>query len=285
MFSMKRTSPVIALTALAVLAGAAPEADAQTWRTVQSSRQLWDRSAMDVNIRYGAGELTIGAAAPSMLYEMEMRYDEDSFRPLTEFDADARTLRLGTEGVHRGGIDMEEGSRAEILLSREIPLDVDLEFGAGEAEIELGGMRIERLEISTGASETTIRFSRPNPIVAERVSIEAGAAELDVIGLGNARARDIRFQGGVGSTTLDFTGNWTGNATASVQIGIGEVRLRFPRGLGVELRKSSFLTSFDSEGLTKRGNSYFSADWDTATHRITIDVNAAFGSIEVEWVG
>lgn len=276
--------PILALAALAALAIGAPAA-AQSWRTVQSSRQLLDRAPLDVHVRYGAGELTIGGAARSMLYEMEMRYDEDHFRPLTEFDRESRTLRLGAEGTHRRGFDIEEGSRAEILLSREVPLDLDLDFGAGEAEMELGGLMIERLEVSTGASETTIRFSELNPIVAERISIEAGAAELDVIGLGNARARDIRFQGGVGSTTLDFTGRWSVNATASVQIGIGELRLRFPRGLGVELRKKSFLTSFDSQGLTKRGDSYFSADWDTAAHRITIDVNAAFGSIEIDWVG
>jgi hypothetical protein len=276
---------ITALTGLLTIL-AAGAAEAQTWRTMESARQLRDREPTEVHIRYAAGELRVGAVEGAMLYEMEMRYDEENFRPLAEFDPDARHLHLGVEGARRRGrMDLEEGSRATIRLSREVPLDLDLDFGAGEAELELGGLRLRRLDVSTGASETTIRFGQPNPIQADRVSIEAGAAELDVIGLGNARARQIDFQGGVGSTTLDFTGSWAGNANASVQIGIGEVRLRFPRGLGVELRKRSFLSSFDGEGLVKRGNSYFSPDWETAAHRLTIDVNAAFGSIEVEWVG
>lgn len=265
---------------------AAGAAEAQTWRTMQSARQLWDREPTEIHIRYAAGDLRIGHTEGAMLYEMEMRYDEDHFRPLAEFDADTRRLRLGVEGTRRRGeMDLNEGSRATIGLTREVPLDVELDFGAGEADIELGGLRLRQLEVSTGASETSIRFGSPNRIRADRVTIEAGAAELDVVGLGNARARQIDFQGGVGSTTLDFTGSWGLDANASVQIGIGEVRLRFPRGLGVELRKRSFLTSFDGDGLVKRGDSYFSPDWETATHRLTIDVNAAFGSIEVEWVG
>lgn len=283
MHSKMITRGTITLAAVALLATAGA-AEAQTWRTVQSARQLLDRSALDVHIRYGAGELHLGPSSGSMLYEMDMRYDEDNFTPLTEYDASERTLRLGVEGRQRR-MDLDEGSRAVIGLSDQVPLDLDLEFGAGEAELDLGGMRLQNVEISTGASETTIRFGQPNPIEAERVRIEAGAAELQVIGLGNVRARNIQFQGGVGSTTLDFTGRWSRNATASVQMGIGEIRLRFPRGLGVELKKSSFLTSFDSQGLTKRGNSYYSPDWETAAHRITIDVNAAFGSITVEWVG
>lgn len=273
------------IASVGILALLSPgSAEAQSWRTMQSARQLWDRAPTEVHIRYAAGELRIGQADRGMLYEMDLRYDEDHFRPLVDFDGEARRLRLGVEGIEHG-MDLEEGSRAVIGLSPEVPLDLRLEFGAGEAEMELGGLRLRRLGVSTGASETLVRFGEPNPIEAERVRIEAGAAELDVIGLGNVRARRIEFQGGVGSTTLDFTGRWARNADASVHMGLGELTLRLPRGLGVELRQRSFLTSLDSQGLVKRGDSYFSADWETAPHRLTIEINAAFGSIDVEWVG
>lgn len=220
-----------------------------------------------------------------MLYQMEMRYDEDNFEPVTEFDADERLLRLGVKGKEgRRNLRLREGSHATIALSRRVPIDLDLDFGAGEADLDLGGISLRSLEISTGASETRVRFGAPNPVRAERVSIEAGAAELEVIGLGNARAERISFEGGVGSTLLDFSGAWDRSATASVQMGIGSVTLRLPRGLGVRVNKDSFLTSFDSQGLVKRGDSYFSPDWESATHQLTIDIDAAFGSIEVEWI-
>jgi hypothetical protein len=275
--------PLAVLGAGLVLAGAA---DAQTWRTVTSARQVWGTEPLDVHIRYGAGELNLKPADEPMLYQMEMRFDEENYAPLTEYDSEKRRLRLGVEGKEgRRSMRLREGSHATIALTRKVPLDLDLEFGAGEADIDLGGIALRRLDLSTGASETRIRFGERNPVRAEQIRIQAGAAELEVIGLGNTRAERFSFEGGVGSTLLDFSGEWDRSATASVEMGIGSVTLRLPRGLGVRVNKDSFLTSFDSQGLVKRGSSYFSTDWNTAAHRLTIDVDAAFGSIEVEWTG
>lgn len=276
--------PLALLGAGLLLAG---QAQAQSWRTVTSARQLFEKKPLDVEVQYGAGELTLAPAERPLLYRMEMRYDEDVMEPVTEYDARRGLLKLGTRGREgrKRGINFKDGSRATITLSREVPLDLHLQFGAGEASLNLGGLALRRLDVSTGASETRIRFDQPNTIPAERVSIEAGAAELEVIGLANTRAARIDFQGGVGATTLDFTGRWNHNATASIQMGVGSVVLRFPRGLGVQLNKSSFLTSFDSPGMVKRGNSFYSSNWEKAAHRLTLDVDAAFGSIEVEWVG
>lgn len=277
----RRAVPLAVFTAMLVLGG---DASAQTWRTITSARQVRDKEPVRVEIQFGPGELNLKPGSEPMLYQMEMRYDEERHSPVSEYDPEDRRLRLGIrdrDGDH--GIKNHKGSRATISLTRVVPLDLDLEFGAGEADIDLGGVALRTLELSTGASETSVRFGEANPVRAERVAIQAGAAELQVIGLGNSRAARFRFQGGVGSTLLDFSGKWDRSASASVEMGIGSVVLRFPRDLGVRLNKESFLTSFDSEGLIKRGNSYFSPNWDSAAHRLTIDVDAAFGSIEVEW--
>jgi hypothetical protein len=270
----------------AALAGAAP-ASAQSLTTMKSARQLWDEKPVAVSVEYGAGTLTVLPASKSMLYEMEVRYDPRQYTPVTDFDRDQRRLQLGVRSAEKGRnrIEGKEGSRASISLSREVPLDLTLQFGAGDADIDLGGMRLRKLDLSTGASETKLRFSAPNPISAQEVQLRAGAAELTVSGLGNARAEHLSFEGGVGSTTLDFSGEWNRNATATVQMGVGSVSLRLPRNLGVRINRSSFLSSFDAPGLVKRDGSYFSSNWDSAAHQLTVDVNAAFGSIDIEWIG
>lgn len=280
-----RLSAAALLAVLAALPSGAVQA--QEWRSITSARQVQDRSPLDVQIRYGAGELKLEPAESPMLYQMDMRYDERHFTPITAYDADARSLRLGTEGSdqRRRNVNVREGGHATIALTREVPLDLQLQFGAGEADIDLGGMALRRVSISTGASDTKVRFSARNPIVADQIRIEAGAASLEVSGLANTRAERFSFQGGVGSTMLDFSGEWTRSATASVQMGIGSVVLRVPRGVGVKVSRSSFLTSFDSEGLVKRGNNFYSTDWETATYQLDLSVNAAFGSIAIEWIG
>ena len=94
----------------------------------------------------------------------------------------------------------------------------------------------------------------------------------------------IEVNAGIGHIELGFTGDWRQNARVSVDMGLGSLVLRFPRGLGVRLVKDTFLTSLDSQGLVKRGDTYYSLDYDEAECQITVDVDAAFGSIRVVWV-
>jgi hypothetical protein len=283
---MRRMRMMLVACLPAILAGciSGSDAGAQTWRTLTTERQVQDREPLSVRIHYGAGRLEVVAAEAPTLYRMELRYDEDVVQPLAEYSREDRRVRLGVRSVEGRSFSRREGSTAKLQLTREVPLDLDLEFGAGKADLRLGGLQLRRLSVSTGASETTIDFDVPSPIAAERVSIEAGAADLKVTGLGNTGARTISFQGGVGSTVLDFTGGIRADTHLSVQMGVGSVTLRLPRSAGVRLNRSSFLTSFSGAGLERQGNSYVSSNWGSADRKLTIDINAALGSIDVQWV-
>ncbi len=286
-WGLSRRVPIIVVLGFAASLGAfaANPLEAQSRRTMTSERQVWDTSPLDVEIDYGAGRLELGPADSPTLYRMELEYDERAVEPTIEFNEARRTLRLGVRSVEgRGRRNVREGSSSSILLTREVPLDLDLEFGAGRAEIELGGLSLRNLTLATGASETRVSFGSTNVIAADQVRISAGAADLRVLGLGNARAREIRFMGGVGATVLDFGGAWSQDATASVEMGVGSVTLRLPRELGVRINRSSFLTSFTAPGMERDGNSYLTSNWGSALRHLTIDLSAALGSIQIEWI-
>lgn len=282
---MRKQNVVVALGLAAALAGSIiGPVSAQNWRTLTSARHLWDQEPVSVEIGYGAGELRIAPAEAPFLYQMEIRYDADKIEPEIDFDDDDNELALGIRSIRDGrSFDHLEGSSAAISLTREVPLDLDLEFGAGEAEIELGGISLRTLSLSTGASDTDISFSEPNRIIAEEIEIEAGAADLTVIGLGNTRAQRISFEGGVGATVLDFSGAST-NMNVSVDMGVGTVKLRLPRSHGIRINRDSFLSSFNAPDLQREGDSYYSENWAGSDRKLVIDISAAFGSIDVEWV-
>ena len=141
------------------------------------------------------------------------------------------------------------------------------------------------LHVSTGASQTLVDVTEPNPIRMEYVEFAAGAAEFTARRLGNLNAEHIIVDAGVGEVSLDFTGEWQDGAEVEIDMGLGALELRLPRGLGVSLEKDSFLTSLDAQGMVKRDDTYYSVDWDDAAHRVRISVDAAFGSIKVVWVG
>lgn len=256
----------------------------QSRRTVTMSRQVEDEQSVEVNVEYGAGRLSVGPAEAGVLYHMQLEYDEDAFEPLAEYQGSS--LRIGTEGLGRRirlGRDRTAGEM-ELALSRDVAMDLDMDFGAVRADIDLGGIPLTRLEIATGASQTLVDISEPNPETMSRASMDVGAAEFTVRNLGNFNTQEIEIDAGVGDIELGFAGDWRQNARVSVDMGLGSLVLRFPRGLGVRLETDTFLTSLDPQGLVKRGDEYYSLDYDESEYQITVDVDAAFGSIRVEWV-
>ena len=254
-------------------------------RTLTSSRQISGTEPMRVEVESGAGVLRVEPLDEGdLLYRMELRYDERHASPLTEFDGESRRLRLGLSGREGNSGRVRNSSRAEVALTREVPLDLALRFGAGEAMFDLSGLRIRSLNVETGASETVLRVDVPNPVRASLVEIKAGAAEVRATGLGNLRAERFVFQGGVGAATLDFGGAWEGDATADIDMGMGALFLRFPRDVGVRIDRSAFLSRFDGEGFSRRDGQEVSDNWDTASHHLTIDLDAALGSVEVRWI-
>lgn len=277
-----------AAAALVFAVGAVADgAAAQQMRSMTSARQLAGERTLDVEVQYGAGRLVVGPGAANLLYRMEMRYDSARWRPVTRYDRSRGKLALGVESARRTGRDDERAGRrdhASIALNPSVPTTLELEFGAGRADLELGGLSLRRVELSTGASETHVSFGRPNRVAAELVNIQAGAASVEVEKLGNARAERFEFKGGLGEATLDFTGAWSRSARATIEMGVGSVTLRLPRGLGVRVEKDSFLASFDAPGMTKRGNAWFSRDYDSARYKLDIAIDAAIGSIEIDWV-
>ncbi|MCH1571260.1 MAG: cell wall-active antibiotics response protein [Longimicrobiales bacterium] len=258
-------------------------AEAQEWRTVTMSQQLERNEEIRVQVEYGAGRFTVRSVDEGLLYRMNLRYDEDSFVPVAELSGDR--LRLGVESLGRSvRMRNRQAGELELELARGIPIDLDLEFGAVKADIDLAGLALTDLDLSTGASESLITASEPNPVPMGTASFEAGAAEFHVTQLGNLNAERIEMDAGVGSITLGFGGRWKQDARVSIDMGLGSLELRIPEGLGVRLRKDSFLTALDSEGLIKRGDVYESLDFEDADYRIVIDLDAAFGSVTVVWI-
>jgi len=259
-------------------------AQAQNRRTVTMSRQVEGEQVLDVHVRYGVGRFSVGPAEAGILYRMQIEYDEDVFEPLAEYRGSRLTIGTESVGRHRWfGRDRTAGEM-ELELSREVPIDLNMDFGAVRAEMDLGGIPITRLEIATGASQTIIEISELNPEPMSRAKMDVGAADFTVRDLGNLNTELIEIDAGLGEIDLDFGGDWQQDARISVDMGIGSLVLRFPRGLGVRLEEDTFLTSFDSEGLVKRGDAYYSLDYDEAEYQITVDIDAAFGSIRVAWM-
>lgn len=279
-----RSGRVRSTILVALLSAAASSAvHAQSMRSVTMSRQLEDNSEVQVSVEYGVGRFSVRSVSKGLLYRMNLRYDEDRFEPVAEYTG--HSLDVGLESIRRSRMrgDWESGE-LHLELARGVPMQLDLEFGAVHAELDLGGLALTDLDLSTGASESTIDISEPNRARMRQARFEVGAAEFTVQHLGNLNAEQIEVDAGVGSLVLWLDGEWQRDAHLNIDMGLGALELRIPEGLGVQLHKQSFFTALDSEGLVKRGDTFESLDWSTADRRVTIDLDAAFGSVRVVWI-
>jgi len=276
------------LLAIPLMLGAA-DASAQSMRPFSTFRQWHGETRLAARLEYAAGALRVGAGHADELYRMDLSYDEERFVPLSDFDASGGAVTLGVAAEGRGGVRVVSQNQlrqsAGVAFSPKADLALDVELGAVDGELDLGGLRISELDVSAGASRATVRFSTPNGTRCRSANLRAGAAQLSVLGLGNSRCDRIAFEGGVGKVTLDFGGAWTSNSKVEVTMALGELTLRLPRQVGVSVTLDKFLSSFDPEGLERRGTSYRSSGYEQAARQLDIDISTAGGAVKVEWSG
>lgn len=306
---------LVGLLLAPLLAVRAATLQAQEWSEFRSARQSHSiTESFALEIVYGAGVLEIEPAAGELLYDLRMTYDSRKFKPVRRWDlTDGRArLKVGlttagdggdwiealsSEDVDDGDFDPElsfnlgdlreldeSSGTLRLRLGQRLPTDLKLTIGAAKSKIELGGVVLSRFEITTGASDTELSFSTPNPIRMAELVIRVGAAEIRTQGLGNARFERFELKSGVGDVVLDFTGAWDGNATGTIRMGIGSLKLRLPADLGVWIRKSTFLTSFTAPGFRKVDDGYRSPSWAGAEHHFELQLDTALGAIDVELV-
>jgi hypothetical protein len=270
------TARALRLVAAAV-AIAAP-ARAQHWRTLDASRQLRDTSALVVRVAYGAGKLDLKPSTGSSLYQMNLKYDGDRTEPIAEYDSAAHTLSLGvrSHGMKLSGGESEAGALNAELSSR-VPMDLTLELGAVQADVQLGGLRLTDLSLKGGAAEITLRFDVRNSERLRSMSLDVGAAEVKVVRAGNSGVERVRANVGVGALDLDLGGAATHDVDITANVAMGDFTLHVPQEAGVYVDASTFLASFEKAGLVKRGDGWYTPNFDTAAHRVRVHVRAVLG--------
>lgn len=272
---------VAGLCTTLIVAGATP-GHAQDWSELTRSRGIAGEESLDVRVEYAAGQFEVRAGEEGRLYRVYLRYDENTIRPEVEYQ-DGR-LEISVEG-NGDGVRMRGGQEARLRLHlpRSVPTDLKLKFGAVRADMDLGGIPLTGLRLSTGASESTIRVSEPNRASIERVQMEVGAASFQARELGNLNASRIDVEAAVGDVTLDFSGEWRTDARVSVSMGLGSLSLHFPAEVGIRVEKSGFLSPFNPQGLERRGDTWFSPGFEGARRKVMVDLDATLGNIELTW--
>jgi len=190
---------------------------------------------------------------------------------------------LGVEELE-GGAAFQRGSWT-LGFPDELPLRLDVELGFGSGTFDLSGLPIKDLNISSGAGDLTIDFATVNPVVVDNITIEAGVSTFAGRRLGNANFRQLRFQGGVGAYTLDFSGELTGETAVEAEVGLGMLTIIVPEAIGARVQfDRNWISNLDlAPDFTDTGeNEFTSQNFDNALGRITFRLDASLANVRIQ---
>lgn len=266
---------------LALAAALATPAAAQSWRTLDVSRQPRDTAPLQMRVSYGAGRLAVRAASTPALYAMQLSYDAERVSPLDSYDAVQHTAHLGVTGRHASMPGEDAKAQMRLDLSRAHLLDLVLELGAVSADVNLSGLRVDRLRVESGGSEASVSFDTLNATPMRALDVQVGAATFRGVRLANANASEMRVAAGAGTADLDFGGTWTHDVDLRLQLTLGAATVTVPSDVGVMVETGRFLTRFEHAGLIKRGDAWVSENYDRAAHKLRVRSETTLGTLEI----
>ena len=160
---------------------------------------LGDAGRARIRIRHGAGRLEVrGGAAPGQLVGGSFAggLDVRTQRQGDLLDVEMRTPAQGWPLPWDWAGTLDWSCR----LTDQVPLELDLEAGANETQLDLSALRVTELHVKTGASSTEIVL--PAAAGYTHARIEAGAAAIKVRVPEGVAAR-IRVGGALAGVDVD----------------------------------------------------------------------------------
>lgn len=197
-------------------------------------------ASVRADLDLGLGTITVGEAEAGALFQAEVTLPLAGLVPeletetvATESGPQARIrLGLGGEAANPKELGETRGLVWRLLFSHQTPLDLSLELGATDADLDLTGVPLRRLRVVCGVGEARLHADTPTSERGADIEVKAGVSAFTGDGLGNLRFRRFRFEGGVGRFALDFRGAAPEpGAEASLKVGIGELDVVLPRGV------------------------------------------------------
>jgi hypothetical protein len=167
-------------------------------QTETKTVDLGGAARVEARISMGAGELRLRGADQPALLDASFEFNRERQRPEVDYRL------LGDKGIlevrharHRGFNFGTTRNRWDLALGNAVPLDLNIDLGAGRSELDLRGLKLQRVEIDMGVGETDLDLRGPHA-ASFHVKIDGG------VGSGKLRLPSevgvrVKVDGGLGS--------------------------------------------------------------------------------------
>lgn len=250
------------------------------------ARQGAERAS--VHLRLLSKQLTVRSASDVELLRGRFSYNVEEWAPKIRERVDDRALRVDVDQGMGNQIPIGKQQGYEnawtVELTTGLPLDLDIDMGAGQADLDMTGLALDGLSVTSGSTDLSLAFNAPNAHPLGSLALTAGTGRMVATGLGNANFDTLSVFGGAGRVDLDFSGTFARSAVADVKAGAGQIEIRVPARLGVRVTFTGLLPvgTVETVGFQEQGEDVYTNDaYGQATETLTIKVTSGVGAISL----
>lgn len=240
---MKKYSVILLLAGLFLLAGCVNRVAVGPTQTDSQSVELGNVDSVQVEIDMGIGELAVAGGATNLL-DAEFTYNIEDWRPEVSYNqrGSMGELQISQPDGEINGIPEDDIEyRWEIALQNDVPMDMEVNLGVGESNLNLGDLYLQNLVVDTGVGETTIDLTG-NVRESYDVQINGGVGETTVYlpegvglrveastGIGSFIINGLQKEGDSDVYTNETYGSAEVNLMLEISSGIGEITIQVGR--------------------------------------------------------
>jgi hypothetical protein len=196
-----------------------------------------DAQSASAQLKMGAGELNLTGGADQLM-EADFSYNVSDWKPKVSYDVSGKKGELVVKQGSAEGGNLSGGVRNEwdISMNDELPIDLVVQLGAGESNLDLDSLTLKGLDLQMGAGKITVDLTGDYTQGFD-ASIEGGVGQATVLlpsevgvkakaegGLGGINAKGLKKVGD--AYVNDAYGESDTNLNVDVKGGVGEINLK-----------------------------------------------------------
>jgi hypothetical protein len=174
----------------------------------------------------------------------------------------------------------------KVYLTEKIPYSLSLDYGLGNANIDLSGLSIEKLKITTGSADVNITYGAgvENKVTMDTFFIKVDMGTVNAQHINLSKSKVVVANVGFGNMYLDFSDKPIASNHVIGSVGAGNLVIQLPHEevpVLVKINDSwlcsvNLCKSLKKVGLNKFANSSYSKN---AKNALTFDLDVSMGKI------
>jgi hypothetical protein len=174
----------------------------------------------------------------------------------------------------------------KVYLTDNLPYSLDLDYGLGNANIDLSGLSIQKLKINTGSADVNVSYNSgiENQVEMDTFYVNVDMGSLNMNQFNLSRARVVIAEVGFGNMMMDFRDKPTVSNHIKGSVGAGNLVINLPdesTPVFVKINDSWLCSVTPSKSLHKISSDSFANAAYGHDHKnaLTFDLEVSMGKI------